>query len=392
MKATLTESPGTGSKKRVLAVIGSLRPGGAETYVASIAPRMRALGVDMEICALERTGPLLARLVDAGVAVHDSPFPRRRSWLNGMRMLQTIGAVRRLIARGKFDVVHTYLYSADLIGVPAARLAGCGRVIISRQAMHGWVHAPGRFRHGLEQTSNRLAHELIACSQATLRDAEAHERILPPVRTVIYNAVDVGAYVPARTGGEGPLRLVTVGALAHRKGQVYAIEALGRARAAGADAVLTLVGRGPDEELLRHKVDEAGLSAFVTFAGEQPDPRPYLRAADVFLLPSRQEGFSVALLEAMASSLPAIATDAGGNAEALVDGSGGRVVPPRDPEAMASAIVELIRQRPRLKAMGAFNRQRVADCFSIDASATKLADWYVSGPEHVRQEAVAVEN
>jgi glycosyltransferase involved in cell wall biosynthesis len=82
----------------------------------------------------------------------------------------------------------------------------------------------------------------------------------------------------------------------------------------------------------------------------------------------------------MASSLPAIATDAGGNAEALVDGMRGRIVPAAEPAAMASAIAELARDRAKLAAMGRFNRERVTKTFSVEASAGKLADWYINGP------------
>jgi glycosyltransferase involved in cell wall biosynthesis len=370
---------------RVLTIIGSLRPGGAETYVANVSQAIREHGVDMEICALERTGPLLETVERAGIVVHDTPFPRHASILNALRMARTVGALRRIIARGRFDIVHTYLYSADILGVPAARLAGCKRVIISRRALHAWVHAPGKAHlHAIEQAVNCLATELIACSAAALEDARAHESHLPSRATVIYSGVDLDGFTPATPRSDGPLVLATVGALANRKGQEYAVRGLAAARSAGVDARLDLVGKGPDDAMLRRLVAELGLDRHVNFAGEQPDPRPYLRNADVFLLPSRQEGFSIALLEAMASSLPCIATDVGGNAEALVDGEGGRVVSPRDAGAIAGAIVELCRDRSRLRAMGAFNRARVERLFSIEASAKRLADWYRNGPDENR--------
>jgi glycosyltransferase involved in cell wall biosynthesis len=368
------------ARLRVLTVIGSLRTGGAETYVANVTPALKAHGVHMEICALERTGPLLGPLEERGIRIYDTPFPRRTAPLNSVRMLWTVEALRRIIRAGRFDVVHTHLYSSDVLGAVAARLAGCRRVIISRHALHSWIHEPKLLLHGVEQVTNLLVNELIACSKAVLRDAEAHERLLPRIRTVIYNGVDFGAYQPVPTHVEGPLRLVTVGALAHRKGQEYAIQAMAQVINAGTDATLCLVGAGPDEAMLRRMVAEAGLRDRVTFAGQQDDPRPFLADADVFLLSSRQEGFSVALLEAMASALPAIVTDVGGNAEALVDGKGGRVVPPLQPGPMAAAISELSRNRESLREMGGFNRRRVRELFSLEASARRLADWYTNGP------------
>jgi glycosyltransferase involved in cell wall biosynthesis len=371
---------GVRAEVRVLTVVGSLMLGGAETYVSRVVRTIRSYGVDMEICALERTGPLLAQLEEDGVLVHDTPFPSPNYRSTISRLLATVDAIRRVVKAGRFDIVHTYLFWADVLGVTGARLAGCRRIVISRRALHGWTHGPKARYHAMEQASNLLANELIANSTAVLRDAEAHERILPSVRTVIYSGVDVNQYEPARSRADGPVRLVTVGALAPRKGQEYAVEAIAILARSGVKATLELVGTGPDEAMLRRKVADAGLRGLVTFAGQQEDPRPYLKHADVFLLPSRQEGFPVALLEAMASALPAIATDVGGNAEALIDGKGGRVVPPQQPKAIAAAIAEMAVDRPRLPEMGRFNRQRVTEKFSIEASARRLADWYIHGP------------
>src|SRR5207302_8353544 len=130
------------------------------------------------------------------------------------------------------------------------------------------------------------------------------------------------------------------------------IRALARLPAA-LEATLRLVGGGPDEPRLRQLAAALGVAEQVEFAGETSDPRTELAAADLFLLPSLSEGFSNALLEAMASGLPVVATDAGGNAEALVDGEGGRIVAARDVEAMAAAIEELGGDQPRMRQAGA---------------------------------------
>ena len=103
-----------------------------------------------------------------------------------------------------------------------------------------------------------------------------------------------------------------------------------------------------------------------------------LLAADIFLLPSRQEGFSNALLEAMASGLPVVATDVGGNREAVIDGDGGAIVAPESPGALADAVVRLARERDVLPEIGLANRRRVEDVFSLEVSVQKLATWYWS--------------
>jgi L-malate glycosyltransferase len=363
---------------RVLSVIGQLMVGGAETYLTRISQSIRHHGVEMEICALDRVGPRLAELELAGIVVHGTPYGRRVG-SNTLTLLKTMESIRRIVNKGRFDIVHTYLYWSDILGVTGARLAGCPRIIVGRRALHAWIHTQRAVFHGLEQVTNALANEVIANSEAVLRDAVAHERFLPRHRTVIYNGIDVSAYTATTINRTGPMRLVTVGALAPRKGQEYAIQAMGLVHASGVDARLVLVGSGDDETKLRQIATELGVNDVVAFAGEQPDPRPYLASADVFMLPSRQEGFSNAILEAMAAALPVIATDVGGNAEAIVQGKGGLIVAPENPEELAAAIIKLAGRPDEMQEMGRYNRERVAERFSLEASARTLANWYLRG-------------
>jgi len=370
---------------RVLSVIGQLNIGGAETYLSRIAQSIHRFGVEMEVCSLDRVGQRLDELEQAGVVVHGTAFGRRVRQSNTLTLLQTIDSVRQIVRRGRFDIVHTYLFFSDILGVPGAWLARCPRIIVGRRAMHAWIHDRTVLFHSLEQFTNTLANEVIANSQAVLRDAEAHERFLPKIRTVIYNGIDVNLYEPAYRPPSGPLRFVTVGALAPRKGQEYAIAAMQLAADAGVDAHLVLVGSGVDETKLRQLTLESRVADRITFAGEHPDPRPFLTSADVFLLPSRQEGFSNAILEAMAAGLPVIATDVGGNAEAVLSGRGGLIVQPENAEALAAAMIELDRGRDGLIPMGRFNRDRAVERFSLEASARTLADWYLRSGASVEQ-------
>ena len=353
--------------------------GGAETYLTRIAQSIRPYGIDMEVCALQRVGARLDELQQAGIVVHGTPIERIHEQSNTLTLLQTVESIRRLVRSGRYDIVHTYLFWSDIFGVTGARLAGCRRIIVGRRALHSWIHDKRVLFHAAEQFTNALANEVIANSQAVLRDCAAAERFLPRTRTVIYNGIDVKNYEPLYKRPSGQLRIVIVGALAPRKGQEYALEAMRLVTAAGVDAHLTLVGSGADESMLRKLVDEKGPADRITFAGEHPDPRRFLSANDIFLLPSRQEGFSNAILEAMASGLPVIATDVGGNAEAIEHGRGGLIVPSHDSGALANAILELNRRRDELQDMGRFNRERVVERFSLEVSARTLAEWYFRG-------------
>jgi glycosyltransferase involved in cell wall biosynthesis len=363
---------------RVLNVVGSLVLGGTERYLSRIVPILRREhGLDVEICLLSAVGPLLEMVRNDGIPVRTMPDRRMSGHTPLYAIPLRLRDMAALIRQGRYDIVHSYLFHAEVLATAAARIARTPRIIISRRALYPWRRPQGIVPYGLETLTNALAGEMIANSETVMRDVERTERLLPSIRGVIHNGVDVTTFEMARPAVEGRLRLLTVGALADRKGQEYAIDALALARKAGVDAELTLVGDGPNELMLRDLAGQHGVSEHVVFAGLSNDPRPFLKKADLFVLPSRQEGFSNALLEAMASGLPVVATDVGGNAEALEHGVGGRIVPPRDAAALAAAIIDVAGGRAALPRMGAANRQRIERQFSLESSAAKVAAWYL---------------
>jgi hypothetical protein len=131
---------------------------------------------------------------------------------------------------------------------------------------------------------------------------------------------------------------------------------------------LLVVGRNDGiQDQLQRRVDDLGLTKRVHFLGSRRDIPALLAAADIGLLVSHQEGFSNAILEGMAAGLPMIVTDVGGNAEAVQDGKTGLVVPARDPDRLAAAIVKLSNDPAARAAFGRSGQHRVRDCFSFEA-------------------------
>lgn len=363
---------------RVLNMTVSLEVGGTERYLVRVAPLLAQYGIDVELYLLKRGGPLVAEAEAAGIPVlGTTDISRRVQRSRAYALMGTVPEIAKMIRLRRYDIVHTYLFYADVFGTAAARLAGSPRVIISRRALYPWRRPLGAHYYLAEATANLLANELIANSQTVLRDAERTERFLPTRRTVIYNGVDVTKYDLARPKADGVLKLVTIGVLEDRKGHEYALKAVQIMQAAGIDAELTIVGGGSKEASLRHAATELAITNRVVFAGSHADPRPYLTAADIFVMPSRQEGFSNAVLEAMASGLPVVATDVGGNAEAVVHREGGLIVPADDATALAKAIIELHGHRRELGRMGQANRLRVDERFSLATSVRRLASWYL---------------
>jgi glycosyltransferase involved in cell wall biosynthesis len=179
---------------------------------------------------------------------------------------------------------------------------------------------------------------------------------------LIYNGVDVARFTP-RTGGDDdtPPFILVVGRLSEQKGQDIAVRAFARARAR--DVRLRLVGEGPERARLEHLVDQLGVGERVDFVGKS-DALDHLRACQLVVVPSRWEGLSLLVLEAMATGCAVIATQRGGE-EAL--GPTGWVVSDDDPvQDIATAIDALLADRGRRTALGEAARRRVIERFTLD--------------------------
>jgi glycosyltransferase involved in cell wall biosynthesis len=238
----------------------------------------------------------------------------------------------------------------------------------------------------LEWWLHRRMSAVIGNSRAVLADLAAEG--VPPDRIgLIYNGVEVfdAAQLPPREETRRRLEidpaalvLTTVANLIPYKGHRDLLVALaGIANELPADWVLLCVGRddgiGP---ALRAQARTLGLDRHVRWLGKRPDVPELLHASDLGIVPSHEEGFSNVILEGMAAGLPMIVTRVGGNPEAVVDGATGLVVPPRDPGALAAAVLELARDPDRRDRMGSAARHRAVTMFSLDACVDRYAKLY----------------
>ena len=139
---------------------------------------------------------------------------------------------------------------------------------------------------------------------------------------------------------------------------------------------LDVVGDGPAGDELKHLCGELSLFDHVHFHGMREDVPKLLDSANLFVLSSVSEGISLTLLEAMAAGLPIVATDVGGNREVVEDGLTGCLVPSRDPQALAAAILRLCSNREEAREMGKRGRQRAAQYFSIDSMVKAYEELY----------------
>ena len=246
---------------------------------------------------------------------------------------------------------------------------------------------PGRpdYRHHLSEVFEQSAR--VHCVSLDILDRATSLGLDPAKARVIRPAVDPTEFRARLSAREDdhPTSVVSVGTLLWLKDLEHALVGFRRAVDQGADLRFDVVGDGPDLQHVRYTVDDLGLSDRVSLLGRLPPDRvaQVLRRADVFLHTSSAEGISNAVLEAMASGLPVITTDAGGMREAVRDGIDGFVVAVRGTDEVARSLVALTADGELRRRMGASARARILDGFrleqQIESFRELLADAVASG-------------
>lgn len=298
--------------------------------------------------------------------------------------------VRRLLRELQPAVVHTRNIAALEMAAPAA-WAG---VPVRLHGEHGWDASDPDGRNRKFRLIRRLyrpfVHHYIALSRHLERYLVRDVGIAPERVSQVYNGVDAQRFRPAGTmrsaiagspfTGADAWLVGTVGRLSPVKDQVLLARAFVRALELAPDASdrlrLVIVGegplRGPVEEVLR----EGNAASLAWLAGDRGDVPDLLRGLDAFALPSLAEGISNTILEAMATALPIVATAVGGNFELLEDGVTGRLVPPRDVDTMARALLDDFRQPEAARERARRARAEVERRFSLDAMVHAYAELY----------------
>ena len=342
--------------------------GGAERVLSYLASALAAEGAEVVVLTARPEGQPASEAVGPGSRVERLATPRVRfvgTWLY-MRELA------RWFARNRVDLAYVSMLKHDAYvvvgegrrrGFPVVlRPEGAGAT--GDLAWQSW----GRFGRTIGRRCLR-ADALVAISAAVRRELLGAG--YDPGRIV---DLPNGVPIPSEPWGPRPdpdsLRAAFVGRLAPEKGLQALVDAWPIVLAARPEARLTLVGEGPERPRLEAQIARLGLAGAVELAGARADPSPILRASDLFVLPSREEGMSVALLEAMALGIPSVASAIPGNMALMVDGEHGRLAPPDDPPALARVILGH-RSDPAALRMAGAARRRVADDFSISAVARR---------------------
>ncbi len=371
---------------KITYVLPNVESGGTERHVLTLAGRIDRSRFSLSMVTTAGGGSLYDDFsAMMPMTILGEPKRSRRFRKGPLEHLRTIGVLARLLRRSPPDILHAYLPAANVIGPVAARLTGVPRVIVSKRALAEYkAHYPLLRR--VEPLGNRLADVILVNSDAVRRDVERTEEHWKGKFRKIYNGVaQIGRWTPVEAMAfrrreripADALVALSVSNFYPYKGHEELVEAAARIVPAFRNVIFLMVGRDSGTlEAMRSRVRERGIEGSVRFAGSRTDVPDLLRAADLFVHPSREEGFSNAILEAMAAGLPVVACYVGGNPEAIVDGETGRLVPPRNAAAFASAVAELLSDPEKRKAMGEAGRHRATERFSLDRMVGEMESPY----------------
>ncbi len=379
------------SRKVVLFVISSLTGvGGAEQHLFNIVRRLRTSNeYEPAVCCLQTYGsPFLTKMEEMGVHVQKICVDRNFR-VYGMTAARSLKPLVSFMREMKVCVVQNFHFAADVYGTIAAKLAGVPVVISSRRDMGYWF---GKRHIVAYRIIDHLVDKIIAVSNKLRGTIQSQEHVSVSKIATIYNGVDLERF-SGKYNSDGikrslgiPLSCPVVGVLGNMrpvKGHRYLLEAMSRILIP--DVYLLIIGKDvstarieseSEKAKLEKLAGELGLSSNIIFTGYRSDIPELVNVMDVAVLPSLSEGFSNALLEYMAMSKPIVATNVGGNAEALLDRQTGLIVPPGDPDALRDAIMTLLDKRKLAEDMGLAARKRLEEVFSLDRMVQEMETLY----------------
>ena len=377
---------------RAAQVIETLGRGGAERLLVDIAREIDRKRFTMSVCTLYRHPRTYAEaLKDLGIAETCLELRGRGDLLRG------IAKLRAMLRREGADVVHTHLFSANIVGRLAARAAHLPVV----STFHGVDYEPvvlqgspglTPWKQGLLRHADRLSAwvsraNLVAVSEYVAASARRRVGLGSSRVEVVYNGVDTGIFHPKvkdeRQGVRSALGLsastrvvIFVGRMTLEKGQGTLLEAVRLLLDRAIDVRVLLAGEGPWRSRYEALARDLDLQERAIFLGDRADIPALLGAADVLALPSLHEGFGLVLVEALACGLPVVASRTGPIPELVRDGVTGLLIEPGNATELAASLAMILLDDDRRRRMGALGREDAMARFSLPKMVRQLEAVY----------------
>jgi glycosyltransferase involved in cell wall biosynthesis len=312
---------------------------------------------------------------------HILPLGRTYDW----NALQTARKIRRFIRDEKVRIVHTFHETSDLWGGFVSRMKGGPALVSSRRDL-GILRLP---KHNLAYRLMNSRFDLVLTVSEEVRHfCIRTDHISENKISTLYNGIELSRI--SQVNGVENLRssleiaphapvILTVGHIRRVKGIDVLVETAAKVVPEFPNAVFLVIGRSSDPThflQIEARIAQLGIRSNIRFFGESENILSFHKMGDVFFLPSRSEGFSNALIEAMACGLPCVATRVGGNAEAVEDGRSGYLIESEDAASAADRILRLLRDPAAAKEMGVVGRKIVEEKFSAEVMIGQLVQYY----------------
>jgi len=355
---------------------------GGQDQLLSLLTGLQRHGHTMHLMCPPHT-MLEARAREMNISVHPAAIRSEVGPISFFRLLSILRKVRP-------QVLAFNTPRGILAGTLASRLVSTGARIIFRRVnfpLRKTVFTRLKYTWGIDcivaiSESIRLQLQFCGIPESKIK--------------TIYEGMDLSLY-PKRSfqsspPGGGPIVVGTVAHLSHEKGLSYLVEAAFLIPEVRKRVRFVIVGEGECLQELKELVKQRGLEDIFHFAGFHSDTSPYMRSFDIFALPSLSEGLSSAILEAMANSLPIIATEVGGIPELVKHRDNGLLVAPEDPSALALAIRQLVENPEECRRMGIRGRERVEEQFTLERKireTEQLCSVLLKGAVHPSRSAYA---
>jgi len=362
---------------KLLQLITELERGGAEILLLELVKALPEKNFDIKVGYLRGQGTLVKEFKTNKI---DITFFNIRSRFDIIGIFKLIFFLKKHC----FDIVHTHLIDADIFGYIAAKIAQVP-VIVSTK------HNTDTFRKKklpavwLDTFLANNSTKVIAVSAAVKDFLIKFQKINPNNIEIIYNGVDLKKInrtidiKQAKTALRINPEDYVIGCIARfdeQKGHRYLVQAINKVLAKIKNVFFVFVGTGRLESKIKERINQLNLNDKVKFLGQRDDINNILSALDVFVLPSVWEGLGIVLLEAQAAYLPVVATKVDGIAEVVKDGVTGLLVPAKDAQSLAAAIINLIEDNDKAQQYGKNGHEFVAQNFTIEKMANKIETLY----------------
>lgn len=374
--------PGSDEPIRILRVIARLNMGGPAIHVSSLAAGLEPRGYETTLVAgsLARGEDSMAFLAER-LDIPVRTIPELQREVSPIDDARSVRRMREIIRELRPHILHTHTAKAGAIARAAALVSGAARPAILVHTFHGHVlkgyFDPVRtaFFKKVERSLARVTDALVAVSPE-VRDELVAAGIAPRQK---FSVIRLGIPLEERLGdatadldyrrlygiSESAFVVGWVGRMTDVKDTDAVLEIVGAARDRGLEAVLVMVGDGPDRVRLEQLAHDIGIARSTFFVGYQPEVAGYYRLFDAFLLPSVNEGTPVSAIEALASGTPVVATRVGGVPDVVRDGEDGFLFEPGDTDDAAERLALLASDATLRSALGASGRERVLRRYSV---------------------------